>query len=258
MALDIEQARVFVKSVDLSGTPRSMLSQDAATEAGEVFDQAKNQAQVVGSGVFSFAQGVDTDVREAISDSALLAQLVANKRAVFEEAPLDWFRRYSDVLQNVGWTLQGGSWSDYSADGTAVEVNEKIIEVMTVALGPSPAALAIITSTVNALKAMQPDSSWLTIFRRESQKGKLARFQIGLVEKDAASDVFVSLLACLIEAQNSITQVLFFKWKQADASFRANGAKVSIDRAALGALGPTIRTKIRAYQADYLSNIRDL
>src|SRR5437764_6666000 len=207
MALDIEQAKEFVKSVDLSGTPRSILSHDTATEAGEVFDQAKTQAQVVGSGVFSFAQGVGTDVREAISDSALLAQLVASKRTSFEQAPLDWFRQYSEVLQTVGWTLQGANWSDYSAGGTAVEVNQKIIEVMTIALGPSPAALAIITSTVNALKAMQPDSSWLTIFRQEAQKGRLARFQIGLVEKGEASDVFVSLLACLIEAQNTITQV---------------------------------------------------
>jgi hypothetical protein len=150
------------------------------------------------------------------------------------------------------------SWNDYSADGKAVEVNQKIIDVMTVALGPSPAALAIITSTVNALKAMQPDSSWLTIFRRESQKGKLARFQIGLVENGEASDVFVALLACLIEAENSITQLLFFKWKEANASFKANGAKVSIDRAALSTLGPAIRTKIRAYQADYLGNIKDV
>jgi hypothetical protein len=50
-------AKSFIKSFDLSGTPRGILAQDAATEAGEVFDKAKAQAQVLGSGVFSFAQG---------------------------------------------------------------------------------------------------------------------------------------------------------------------------------------------------------
>ena len=255
---DLNQARDFVKEIDLSGTPRGMLSMSAATEAGAVFEQAKTQAQVVGSALFSFTQGVEVDVREAISDSALLAQLVANKHVSLENAPLDWFGTYSKVLQTVGWTLQEGGWTDYTAKGTAVEVHEKIIEVMTVALGPAPAALAIVTATVHALKGMKADGSWITIFSREAEKAKIAHFQIGLVEKDQGGNVFVSLLACLIEAENSITQVLFFKFKNSNASFKANSEKVSINRAALIDLGPTIRGKVRAYQADYLSSILDV
>lgn len=118
------------------------------------------------------------------------------------------------------------------------------------ALGPSPAALAIIVATINALKAMKSGSPCITIFSRESQKAKIARFQIGLVEKEESSDVFVSLLACLIAANHNITQVLFFKFKDDKATFRANSAKVSINRPALTELGPSTRNKIRAYQAD--------
>jgi hypothetical protein len=105
---------------------------------------------------------------------------------------------------------------------------------------------------------MKSDSSWITIFTRESQKAKIARFQIGFVDKDANGDVFVSLLACLIEAQNDITQVLFFKFRQSHASFRANNAKVSINRRALGELAQTIQAKVLAYQQSYLSTILDL
>src|SRR2546421_8992829 len=103
MAFQIEQAVEYVKGVDLRGTPRGLVGQSAESEAGEVFNQAKNQAQVVGSGVFSFAQGVTEAVREAISDSALFAQLVANKKASGEKQPLEWFAAYSECLQNVGW-----------------------------------------------------------------------------------------------------------------------------------------------------------
>jgi hypothetical protein len=255
MRFDTNRATKFIKSIDLSGTPRGILRQDATADADEVFDKSKSQAQVVGSGIFSFAQGVTADVREAISDSALLAQLVANKQASSDAHPLDWFAAYSKVLQNVGWTIQESGWTDYTARGTAVEVNEKIIEVMTVALGPAPAALAIVTATITALKAMNANSPWITIFSRESQKARISRFQIGLVEKDDDSDVFVSLLACLIEADNNITQVLFFKFRNAGASFKANSGKVSINRSALTDLGPSIRSKIRAYQTDYLSTV---
>lgn len=258
MPFDIQAARNFVKTADLTGTPRRLLAMDAAAETGTVFDQAKKQAQVVGAGVFSFAQGVDATVREAISDSALLAQLVANKKFDFSKNPREWFKAYASVLENVGWTLQEGGWTDYSAVGTNVEVNDQILTVMTAILGPATTALAIIKATVDALKAMTPGSSWFTIFSRDSQKAKIARFQIGLVDKDPAGDVFVSLLACLIEAQDTITQLLFFKFSQANAKFSANSSKVSIDRAAFTELGPSIRTKIHAYQADYLSSIKDL
>ena len=142
MAFKLDAAREYVSSIDLRGVPRAIISQSAATEASQVFDTAKTQAQVVGSGVFSFAQGVDAMVRESISDSALLAQLVANKRVDFEKKPREWFKAYSEVLDNVGWTLQEAGWTKYPASGTAVEVHEKIIEVMKAVLGSAPTALA--------------------------------------------------------------------------------------------------------------------
>jgi hypothetical protein len=258
MIFDVAKARQYVLSIDLRGTPRSILSLDAATDAGVVFDKAKDQAQVVGSGILSFEQGVDAQIREAISDTALLAQLHANKQVKFEQDQEGWFRIYSEVLTNLGWTIQTQGWTDYSADGTQAEVNEKIIDVLTVALGASTAALAVITATINALRGMAPDSPWITIFSREVQKANMARFQIGFVNSVEKDDVFVDLVACIINAKNEITQVLFFKWKDAHASFKANGLKVSNNGRSLTELGPAIRTKIRAYQADYLSSIKDI
>src|SRR5258706_2521266 len=159
MAFDTNRAVQYIKSIDLSGTPRGILPQGADVVAGEVFDKAKSQAQVVGSGVFSFTQGVSVEVREAISDSALLAQLVANKKTSVEQEPLAWFKAYYDALQNVGWAQQEGGWNDYTAKGTAVEVHEKVMEVLTAALRPSRAAApAIIAATMHAPKGTKPDS----------------------------------------------------------------------------------------------------
>jgi len=258
MLEDSNKAAEFVRSIDLSGTPRGLLAQDAATEASEIFVMAKSQAQVVGSGLFSFAQGVTPGTREAISNSALLAQLVANKRVSAEQAPTEWYAAYQDVLQNIGWVLQDRGWADCTAEGTAVEVHQKVIEVLQVALGPSAAALSIIRSAIDVLQAMTPGTSWFTIFNRESQHARIARFQIGLVETGETADVFVSMLACLIEARASVTQVLVFKFRNENASFKANSAKVSINSTALQELLPAIRTKVRAYQADYVSSIKDI
>src|SRR5262249_28732679 len=142
--------------------------------------------------------------------------------------------------------------------GNALDVNQKVIEVLAVALGPAPAAMAIISAAISALSAMDSNSPWITIFNREGQKARLARFQVGVVDRGQNGDANVVLLACLLEAQNKITQVLFFKFKEAQARFLANNAKASLDRSALVDLGPAIREKVRAFQADYVSTVLNI
>jgi hypothetical protein len=257
----VEQAISYVDRIDLSGTPRGFVPHiptRGLDAPSIVFDAAKQQAQVVGSGLFSFAQGVTPETRAAISDSALLAQLVANKKTSVEQDPLGWYREYLDVLTHVGWVIQQGSWSDYTADGRSAEVHQTIIDVLKTTLGPSVAALAIVQSALDALAAMKSGSPWLTIFNHETQHASLARFQVGLVETGPTDDVFVSLLGCLIQADREITQVLFLKFGSECATFKANAAKVSINRQALAIVLPAIRDKIRDFQSDYLSTIRDL
>jgi hypothetical protein len=258
MAVDLASSRSYIEGIDLSGTRREPIPQGPGDEARGVFEDAKTQAQVVGSGVFSFEQGVTAAVREAISDSALLAQLVANKRTPVEVDPKAWFRTYMEVLQHVGWTVQEGGWVDYTARGTGAEVHEKILEVATAALAPTVGALAIIAASVKALKGLEPDSPWLTLFDRESKKARIARFQVGLVSTDPQGDVFVSMIVCLVEAQTDVTQVLLFKFRDASASFSANSGKVSVNMASVIDLRDEVRRKTRAYQRDYVSGILDL
>lgn len=253
-----QAAKDYVKQLDLEGTPRALVAMAAATESTEIFEQTKQQAQVVGSGLLAFSQGVEAEIREAISDSALLAQLVANKRIDPAVDPVAWFKEYVAVLQNVGWTIQDATWTDYTATGTGADVSDQIIKLLPVLLGPGAAAAAIVTAAVAALKGMDPDGSWITIFNRETQKAKLARFQVGLVESDSVKGTQVSLLACLVEGTSAITQILFFKFKDEKASFKASTNSVTINTAALKELARPIRSKVRAYQVDYLSSIKDI
>ena len=256
--LDRTQQRNFIESLELPPRPLGITEQGAEDAAKTVFDKAKEQAQVVGSAVFAFAVGVDNAVREAISDSALLAQLVANQKVDSEKDPLGWFKIYSGVLQNVGWVLQDKTWNDYTSSGNAAEVHAKILEVMAAALAPSPATLLILAATVKALQAQDDTTSWMKIFSRETQKAKIAKFQIGLVEKGADGEVFVSLLACLIEATTQITHVLFFNYRTARATFQARGEKVSINRSSLTDLHADVLNRTRVYQRAFFSSIEEL
>jgi hypothetical protein len=258
MPFDLDDAHRFVEAIDLSGIPRPPIAQGAGAAASTIFDGVRQQAQVVGSGLLSFATGVTSEMRQAISDSALLAQLHANKQTAPGADPRAWFDAYLDVLANVGWVMQGLAWNDYSTKGVAAEVDEHIIEVLQAALGPGAAALAIVDAAIKALKGMQPDTSWLQIFSRESEHAQMARFQIGLVQPGEADDLRIDLLACLIKANKTLTQVLFFKFRKASASFEANSAAASLNKVSVAALQPAIQSKVLAYQAHYVSSVIDI
>lgn len=254
MSLNQEQRRRFIAETELPPRPRATVSQDAET-AQTIFDTTKTQATVVGSDVVSFVAGVEDVIRAAISDSALLAQLAATKKVPDATDVYGWYAAYFEVLKNLGWVVQDNGFTEYSESGDGFEVHEKIIEFATALLGPGATALLVITATLNALKGMKSDDGWLTIFDRETQHAKAARFQISLVEPSAGGMALVSMIAFGIAADKTITQVLFFKVKKTDAELRYNSAKLSINEAALTDLGPDIRKKVRDYQSKYIADL---
>ena len=255
MGIDLEQSRQFIEAAELPPRPRDVASLDAATTGQSIFDSAKTQATVVGADVFSFVTGVGDTIRAAISDSALLAQLVASKKVPDGTDIYAWYNAYFDVLRNVGWVVQDNGFAEYSESGDGFEVHEQIIAVATALLGPATAALAVIKTTLDALKAMKSNTGWLTIFERETQHAEAARFQISLVQAGAAGEVMINMIAFGIKADKAITQVLFFKVKKTRASLRQNSAKLSINSAALGDLGSDIRKKVRDYQTKYIADL---
>src|ERR1019366_3243432 len=111
------------------------------------------------------------------------------------------------VLGHIGWILQSKTWEDRTGDNAAIEMNQRILEVLPVAFAGG-AAVAVLTAGINALKKMGGNSPWITLFRREALKQKIERFQIGSVEATGDAKLSVSLLQCLFEAKKTITQVL--------------------------------------------------
>ena len=255
MSIDLDKSRNFIAAADLPPRPKSVVSLDAATSAQTIFDSTKKQATVVGSDVLSFVTGVDETIRAAISDSALLAQLVATKKVPDSKDIYAWYDTYFDVLRNVGWVVQDNGFSELSETDGGFDVHEQILTVATAALALSPAAVVVIKATLDALKAMKSENGWLTIFQRETQHAEAARFQVSVVESGAGGDVLVSMVAFGIKAKKVVTQVLFFKFKDTSAKVRQNSAKLSINTPALTDLGPVIRKKVRDYQNKYIADL---
>lgn len=249
----IEQAVRFVRSAQLPPIVGALGTRDREV-AESLFDEVKSQAAVVGSDVVSIMEGVAPEIRKDIVNCSLLAQLVANKSASGRESLGDWYKAYFDALTNVGWVVQEQGFADHREAGNVLEANKAILKVATALLGPGTAALALIQTTLDAMKSMS-EGPWITIFERESQTQKAARFQVTLVEPEASSGFAVALMAYELEATSELTQVLFFKFRSTDVNLRHASGRVAIDTDVLAAIREPVAQKIAAHSASFIAGL---
>lgn len=253
MVVDVAFAAKFITEAKLPPRPEQTLGLDSSTQA--VFDATKNQALVVGSDVVSFETGVDDEFRQAIADSALLAQFVASGANSATQDPIGWFDSYFGALANFGWVTQSRDTAVYDLKGDGLAVHQAIIEVIAAFAGAAPAAIALITTALNALKSMDQTSPLITLFNRESQHAKVGRFQITAVRKDPNHGLLAETIAFALNADSTITQILFFKLHKSHTTLRRSQGSVSIDVDAMRSLAPTIKSRIAAYRASYINAI---
>jgi hypothetical protein len=247
----VQTAQAYVNSIELPAPMRAAI----APPKDISFDALKNQALVVGSDVVSFVKGVSAERKQDIVNAALLAQLAASKRVPDRSDVFAWYNAYFDVLTNLGWVIQDTAFDSYEEQADGLTTHEAILKVAAVLLGASPTALAVITATVEAMKSMDKDNPWITIFERESRSAESARFQIALAEEDEAGRFMVSMMAFGLRADSTITQVLFFKIRSNRVTLKHCSGKVTINEDVLAGVRAAVKAKLVDRTAGYIDSL---
>jgi hypothetical protein len=255
----ISKARSFVAVAELPAPPP--IDFDIAKAPAAALDAAKEQAAVVGGEVIAFVKGVTAEQRADIVNASLLAQLVAKKKVPGPTTLAGltaWYDSYFDVLSNIGFAIQDKGFAEYHETSDSFQAHEAILEVAAVLMAGSPAALALVNTTLKALQKMDEGSPWITLFNRESQSANTARFQIGLAEANATDGLLLSLMSFGLEARSNVTQVLFFKFRKNDMTLQHHSGKVTINAALLAAVRLEIAARLVAFAHDYVQRLPDL
>jgi len=246
-----DSALKFVREVALPAAPRISRSPVASPQLA--LDAAKSQALVVGSDVVSFVEGVSSETRHDIVNCTLLAQLVANKRVADKENIRAWYEAFFDALTQIGCLVQEKGFTEHREKADNFEANQAILSVASVLLGPAATALAVVQSTLEAMKSMS-DGPWITIFNREAQTARAARFQLTLAEP-AGNGAMISLMAFDLKAKAELTQVLFFKFRSTDVTLRHASGKVTMLPDVLANVREAMAQRIKDYTSDYIAKL---
>jgi hypothetical protein len=246
-------ARTYVAGVELPPPPRVSLAREAAEPLKLVKD--KTQALVVGSDVMSFVQGVTPERRQDLVNASLLAQLVATKRVPDPTGLQAWYDAYFEVLTNLGFAIQDRQFAEYTEKSADFEAHEAIINIAATLLGGAPTALALVKTTLEALKT---DGPWLTLFTRESQSAKTAKFQVTLAEPGEGDQFLVSLMAFALTAQANLTQLLVFKVRSNGATLKHVSGKVTINPEVLASVRDDVSRRLEKYAKAYVESLPEL
>lgn len=250
----IASARDFVTTIELPSVSRS-----AARELPSFdFESARQQALVVGSELVSFVPAIRPEERSDIVNALLLAQLRAKKGVPLPgdlASVRNWYQQYFEVLSRIGFLIQQSNLQKYENQGEGFEAHEAVLEVAATLLVGAPTALAVLTTTLQALKKMDASNPWITLFNRESRSANTAHFQVSSVDRDADGSVFVVLTAFALEAKSNITQVLFFKFRSNEVKIENSAGRAAINSAVLAAVRPDIARKLAGLTSEYVGEL---
>ena len=250
----IASAKDFVEQVDLPMAPTQV--RDFGEAPSEfVPDPTKEQSLVAGSEVITFTKGVTAERRKAITHSALFAQLVANRKVEDENDMEAWYKAYFEALTHVGWTVQSTDFIAYEATSDQADVHQAVLQIASGVLGQASAGYLLVKASIDALNKLDDGSPWIAVFRRESQKTRSSRFQVGLATEDPQGAFLVTLMAFSLDSSASKTQVLLFRFRAEHATLRKYSGSVTIDDGVLLQVAPLIRQRILTYTRSYIVGI---
>jgi len=254
----IDSAKTFLLGAELPPVDhtRGLMLLDGDTPQ---FDEHKDQAVVVGSGVLTFAKGVPAARRTAVANSLLLAQLVARRTAGDAANVEAWYKEYVRVLANIGWLVETTTATRYVEGTDTFETHKAVMSVAALLLGPgAPGALALVQTTLDGLASMDKSKPWITIFSRETSASSVSSFQIALAEEAADGRFVVSMMAFALKAGSAVTQVLFFKASKNDVEFTHYDSKAEINVGILDALEPELGSRVAQHSKSFISQLPDL
>lgn len=213
------------------------------------------EAVAVGAQLAEFTAAVPAELRGAIADGILLAQLAANKAAGQAEDVFGWYEKYVEVLQNIGWQLRDLDFKAQQVTDQDLGVHKEIIPVLMTLLGPQAAAASIVIAVLKGLRDMDASSPWITLFDRASQHVHGAKFQVSYVDADAQGQPEIALLCVGIQAQRTVTQVLFFKYSEQSAEVKQATARLAVSLERLNAAKDALAGRVAPFITDYVKNV---
>lgn len=213
----------FVRSLELAPIPKSIA---ALGHVGFAAEEDKKSAAVDAGSLVSFVGGLSKTHQSDVLNSTLLAQLAANKKYDRESQTKEWYGFYRNVLENVGWVIQEFDFTKFNDNSASFSVDEVVIKLLAAIATQND--IAVVAETIEAMKALGSDDGRVKLFDHNSTNLQKGNFQIG-VANDADGVVVMKMAAFYFNTDQSVTNVLWFRFQSANTSMYQSKQVINLD-----------------------------
>lgn len=237
------------------GTRRGRRAAIAAPELPVELKDKTAQAVVAGTGLIFAEEGVAKQVKEDLLTCTLFAQFAAQTEVTSPTQTVKWYKAYFDALRTIGWAMSSQEVREYKETGSTVLVHKAIMTVLAAVLGPAATALVVVKAVFDGLEEVGSDSGWLTFFDRQSVSQKVAKFQVVTAQPSPDGQINIGLVGFELLAEETITQVLFFKSKKSNVHLRFAGGSATVFEPVLAGVRDKLQAKLAVVRDGFVDSI---
>jgi hypothetical protein len=244
-----DQARVdYIRSLAIADLPLDT-SRFGRTMVAET---DKDSAYVTSGGIVSFVAGLRLQQKEDVLNSTLLAQLAANKAYNREEQTQEWYRKYHEVLENIGWVIAGFDFTRFEATGSKFSIESAVTQL--VAAIASQSALLVTQAAMAAIKAISSGSKAFAIWDKSTHNTSNGNFQISpCISSD--DNVAMALAAFHFAAETVDSQFLWFSYSSSSVKLYKGGQVVVLNEQIYKRVRQQIIEKLGDKATLYVANL---
>jgi hypothetical protein len=213
----------------------------------------KESANSVAGSTVSFVAGFPALQKYDVLNSTLLAQLAANYAFDRETATEQWYRKYLEVLENVGWVLQGFSFAKFNSASAEFTMDKVVLNV--IAAIATGGQLAVVSATLAALRNAGEGDRALTIFDTNGSSGAAGNFQISGATVDPDKNVSMTLGSFYFKSTEHRSRFLFWSWASTQVNMYYSSQSVTLNDQIYAMVRQAVIEKLGANAQKYIADI---
>jgi hypothetical protein len=220
--------------------------------AGE--EAGGSSASVTVGSLVSFVDGLSAQERNDVLSSLQLAQRGASGAFDRFTNTRDWYRKYLEILENLGWTTEQFAFSAFDQADQDFQMDQAALAI--IAAIATQNQLAILKASLDALAKLKDDADALKLFEYNSVLEGSGNFQLGAVQKTPQGAIAIALGAFYFKSTDHRRRVLFFKWGQRSLNFWTSAQRMVLNTEIYALRRAEVEARLSADSARYIAALK--
>lgn len=248
----MKEIKQYLEDLELSSGDDSISFPQMRSDDLESFDTIEGETGVMNfKSLQSFAAGLTKERQDDVLNSLLLAQRAATKAFPNDDQIMDWYKKYFEVLDRLGWVFENKEFLKFNSSNNLFEIENALLEILGAALTGNQ--LAILLKTIESLKSLGSGDKRFVAFEQNTHSLQKGSFQLGVATEEN-NTLSISACAFILNTRKKILKILFFSSDKDSTDLKYFQSKATLNDSIFADARETIKQRL----GDVSSFVADL